>query len=373
MTKKLLVLTGAGASHDVVDKECIRVNGAMCPPLTKDLFGYPASVPSPDSIMHACLKKHPLALQVGYELHLNKDNGQEQTLERQLLALRENASILECRKYWAMAPYLHDLFSEISRSYLPSSDGLPSNYKCLIDTVVACGCEELLWVNLNYDLFGDCAIRASASSDLESLEDFKCVRTPDGMILRYCKPHGSADWWRRIKFSESFMPEDYREGRYPKKLDEANLSEHVFAQWEDSPEKRSYEVKAGNRSWTMTFPSGFYPAILAPVGHYKYIKSDLVDAIKDSLEGTTSLLCIGFNALDEDVLSLIKPLTIRKLRVINGGYQDGAQVYSRLCNSGAKIHVGEGDAVYDGGFSAFVKSDLRRWLCENAAVWWQKL
>ena len=68
----LLIITGAGASHDVVDESWVPKDERFKPPLTKNLFRPPTfisdDIPSEgeeSSCILECLRRNPVAAMVG--------------------------------------------------------------------------------------------------------------------------------------------------------------------------------------------------------------------------------------------------------------------------------------------------------------------
>jgi len=80
--RKLLLITGAGASYDVVDeKKNSSINPKYRPPLTKDLFLSHFDNEGTHSCIMDCMKKHPIAHSRGYSY--NMQNGKKaQSLEK---------------------------------------------------------------------------------------------------------------------------------------------------------------------------------------------------------------------------------------------------------------------------------------------------
>jgi len=118
----LLVITGAGASYDLVHLSNNLVDRRFIPPLTKDLFN------DEHTCISAVLKKNPIAAHVGYEFKNKKYSSPEQGLESYLKKIKNSERPTIKNQFWSIPLYLHDLFDEISRSYIRTAGGaLPSN------------------------------------------------------------------------------------------------------------------------------------------------------------------------------------------------------------------------------------------------------
>lgn len=367
--ENLLIITGAGASYDVIDFNSTPVNEPYRPPLTKNLF-YP-QVPSPDEVpseteesgfILKCLENHPRANQIGYEFRLHFGEGdKEQNLEQYLLELKENPSFLKKSQYWSIPLYIKDLFNTISHEYLPAKGyGLPSNYQALINEISKSNYKQAIWLNLNYDLFADFAIRASTNNDLSNLDEYMNIETQDGLKIKYVKPHGSVNWFKRLDCSYFSTPiSEHLISKYPNRLPrnfENRLSKEIYTE---------KEWRERFRKDPISFP---FPAVTAPIGKYDFVCPEHIRSIKKDLQKIDSILCIGFNALDVDILTLIKESIqqIKKLKIISGGFKEtddsGKKVLARIVKLYSQIKGSEEDFVFNGGFTEFIKRGIKDWI-----------
>ncbi len=369
--KNLLLITGAGASHGVINEGIISSEATgriqFRPPLTKNLFYPPlpnseeVGSPSEESgYILTCLMEHPLAFQVGYDFH-NRfgKNNEEANLEKFLLGLKNNSKHIIKSKFWAIPLYLYDLFNQISNKYLPTPEGLPSNYRSLIEEISQSSYNQIIWLNLNYDLLADYAIKISTNNALGNFNDYMELITRDGLKIKYTKPHGSVDWFKRINdrsiewkniksgnlpidFENRLSKEVYTRALSQIKIDEDNAREHVFSK----------------------FPEGWYPAITAPIGQYDFINPRHIEKIKFELNKTDSILCIGFGALDSDILDLIKSNMpeIKRLQIVNETRAAGDQAHQRIvdyCPNVRKLNYI--DVVFEGSFTQFIQKKSQGW------------
>ncbi len=363
----LLLITGAGASYDVVDPNLIPVTIEKRPPITRDLF-YPNErdivlrarlVKHQHSYINECLKEHTVAAKIGYHYKMKEYQNKEKGLEAYLNEIKNNKKILTKNHFWSIPLYLHSLFSEISRQYIPClrNQPLSTNYQYLIEIINNSNYKQILWLNLNYDLFADFAILKSVNNNFDNFANYLKLETPDGMRIMYTKPHGSIDWYKQFDSSglnytmiEEFIKHDPT--RLPDDF-ENRLSKELFT------EKQRAEIHKHHHAVT-------YPAITAPIGKYDFVCMHHKMEIAKELKNTSSILCIGFSALDTDVLELIKDniAQVNKLKIVNGkSNPTGNEAYDRLkeyCNE--KLNVAKEDSVFNGGFSDFIKEGIHGWL-----------
>ena len=342
----LLIITGAGASHDVADHREINVRSEFQPPLTNYLFtgGGGQLIGSVNRFLIA----NPIAAQVGKDWRISRHS-----LEEYLLDLKNSKSLMLRKRYWSVPIYLHDLFLSISNSYINSaSPGVPSNYSSLITAIAKNGnYGQIIWLNLNYDLLADSAIKASTNNELKTFDDYMNLETPDKIKIKYTKPHGSADWFKRDKAEIPWY--DIRHGNVPDDF-EMLLSEEIYT--ENMAHVGGLTNKETHR----------YPAILAPLGKHEYLCKDHIGIITNELKliKSLSLLCIGFSALDQDILDLIKDNVkhIGKFKVVNKNYEEAKKAYLNIVRHYGNINVAMEQAIFNAGFTEFIKEGLDEWL-----------
>ncbi len=348
----LLLITGAGASHDVVPKE-VPCDLSYKPPLTKNLFLYQRS---PTTATHKpytleCLKNHPLAYQAGYEFYMRGD-GESQSLEKYLTNLKQmgvhhsQANDL----FWAIPLYLFDLFNAIGQRYLPGLAGNPSNYYSLLQRINGSRFKNILWINLNYDILADSAIKQITRATLDDFNEYMALHTPDNQLqIKYTKPHGSIDWLRQI----------------PEHIDTNGM--RTIGADSHFEQMLSIElIKASVSYGNLVNPRrGYYPAVTAPLGKYVPVYNNHIDIITRDLKTTESILCIGFGALDIDVLDLIKNNMpqVKEIKIVNGNNGTGSVALRRIIDHCDNVKgTQEEYSVFKGGFSDFIKNGVTSWL-----------
>jgi len=187
------------------------------------------------------------------------------------------------------------------------------------------------------------------------------LETLDGVKFKYTKPHGSVNWYRLV-----YRPDpdtdwhNLRLGGAPLENFERKLSKEVFTGQAAHNLLNKDKIKRFHRN----FENSFYPAISVPLGEYEYTSQEHIDAIIPDLKNTKSVLCIGFSALDLDILNLIKNYIpkIKKLGIVNGGRREGQETFSRIKKICGNVAVEEKDAVFDAGFSLFLSRNVSKWL-----------
>lgn len=364
----LFLITGAGASYDVVDRSLIPTNAEFRPPLTKNLF-YPYPNYIRDSklekqlesnYVNLCLVDHPVASKIGLAYKMRVIKGKEEEgLEDFLQNLKNDKKTLMRNQFWSVPIYLHDLFSEISKRYISSVTQQPisTNYKLLIEAINDSNYKQVIWINLNYDLLADFALKMSVTRSLNNLADYLKLETPDELKIMYTKPHGSVDWFKKIDYTGLGQRPtfDY-------------ISRNPIAMPIDFENRLSKELftEADKINLMSTEPdSRWYPAITAPIGKYEFVCAQHEIEIKKELINTSSLLCIGFSALDADILDLIRDNISRidKLKIVNGNNPTGNEAYDRIkSHCKEKFHAAKEDSVFKGGFSDFIKEGIQGWL-----------
>lgn len=359
--ENLLIITGAGASHDVINENIISPEAfnsfSYKAPLTKNLFYPPTrngevAAPAEESgYILTCLKEYPLAWQAGYDFLNTCQNANEYNLEKYLYDLKTNNNKDKKNQYWSMPLYLYKLFKIISNAYLPTAKGLPSNYRSLFNEITGSKFNQVVWLNLNYDLFADHAIKSLTNNELKTFDDYVNLITKNELKIKYIKAHGSVDWFFGISSKINITWEDIKKGNIPKDF-EKYLSKEV------------YTLEDTKRYTEANFPDKWFPAISVPLGKYKPIYKKHFTKVKPFLKKATSILCIGFSALDEDILSTVKENIpeVNELLIVNGNLESGKRAYKKIARACNRLKVSEDVAVFDGGFSKFVGEQLKKWI-----------
>ncbi len=356
--KKILLITGAGASFDCIDvaRTGLPIDNRYQPPLTTNLFQPPITitgVPNGEGeVIQSILAKHTVAAKVGYKLGMTDQS--EIGLEKRLNSIKCSQKLTIANQFWSVPLYLRELFKEISDKYLGSKKGIATNYSLLLDALIENNYTQLVWLNLNYDLFGDRAIvGVTGGLNFKNMSDYLNRKTIDGMSIKYTKPHGSINWVRQIKDTQ-LQVSHIKEQEISTNIADA-IGEDVFLDFEAN-HRKIHEVSR-------------YPAITAPTGHYdKFVFEDHRAQLSSAIKDIHKVLMIGFNALDQDILNFIKANLnlINDLKIVNGDFDSGRRSFQYLLNSGIPItqviKIDPNDSIYDGGFSKFVNEGMNLWL-----------
>ena len=358
---KILIITGAGASHDSVNDKEVDSDINYKPPLTKDIFRPPYPFTTLESMcIYDILRRHRIASDVGYGYKKGKFKNEE-ALEKYLYSVKSDKHPSINKRFWAVPLYLYELFQQVSTRYIPTATRKPvsTNYQLLIDSFIQHNCKEIIWLNLNYDLLADYAIEARVTKDLSNLGNYTRLKTEEGMIIRYTKPHGSIDW---------VMTLDYTNSDYNIRHDLIRTS--IKAILPDFEKRLSGLYK--QREWGENVKENdkliWYPAITAPLGKYKFICQQHMNHIRGKLQGVTALLCIGFSALDEDILDFIREYmpVVEKIMFVNENKEYARDAYVKLSRhydkKGRKIGVPKDKATFNSGFTNFMTEGISEWL-----------
>lgn len=351
---KLLIITGAGASYDLVNTSVstVSVAHAYRPPLTNYIFKAPVG-PAVKSGESSCISdilvKHPLAAAAGTRYYINNSSGQDsRPLEKYLFDLKGSEYPTEQQLFWAVPLYLKELFNAISRRYLPGGTNIATNYLFLLDKLKRSSYKDIVWMNMNYDLFADYALRVHLKEPekLNDLDEYMNLETKDGLRIKYTKPHGSVDWVRKFK-NKDIQEDDVRRGNAPENFEE-KLEAKIYS-------NRGGKITGGDEGFT-------FPAISTPIGKYDFVCKEHKEEIEKALQEVDAVFCIGFSALDEDILSVMRNMPlIQRLCIVNGGYDNGRKVFVNIKNFGIKINecYGRDDnkGIYHSGFSGFIAKE----------------
>ncbi len=263
----LLIITGAGASHDLVVRRGPNplVDEDFRPPLTKDLFDAATRCTS------NCLRGNTVACDIGYQLKLRLNSTHEESLEGSLLKIKNSEKPTIKKQFWSIPLYLHDLFDHISDKFLKTANSSsPSNYKVLIDAIIESKYKQITWINLNYDLFADKVLMQTTNSTLSSLEDYMNLITLEGIKIKYTKPHGSVHWYRLTGNHQNNHINNWKNIRNGNaSLDdfENKLSKKIFTLQKTLEYINDYN-KSNKYGDNISLESSFYPAISVPLGEY---------------------------------------------------------------------------------------------------------
>ncbi len=336
----LMVVFGAGASYDSVpsrppnDLKFLRDSLPYRPPLANELFGdgpqFVSAVSSFPTIQPVIprLQRIPEGGSVEAELErLQAEAADDPERQRQLAGIRY---------------YLHYLIWDFTQHWEGEVARGVTNYKTLFDDIRRWrrGGHWVCLVTFNYDKLLESAL-PSLGLEIRSLSDY--IAADD---LKVIKVHGSANWAREVE-----TPID----------DLANLNtwQVAYRLIDAAPELRVSQRYKMVTDWPIGKEGNtvLFPALAIPLETKRNFEcpQEHLDTLQACLPQVTELLVIGWKAMDQPFLRLLREgLPQRpKVMVVAGSQRGAEQVVQRL----QEAIVGGDYSVSNGGFTEFV---LRR-------------
>lgn len=333
------VILGAGASYDCAGVQ--PVDDALRPPLTNDLF---------DQRFTSTLSRYDGAASIAGSLMLavRRGEGFEATLKK-YLSRPDSVRAIQVQE---VAPYLQELLLEISERYVVK----PINYDHLANELLASDLESIAFISLNYDLFMERILssRTIAQRPPDSLEWY--IEASRWTLI---KIHGSANWGRRIQNhffrdvtengAASLNDAAERDRQY---LDIVNR-QNILGELSDK-----ITFMAGTRErWASNVP--FYPALVIPVeGKYELMcPPSHVQRLKQHLQRTNGVLCIGTSGRDTDLLDLLRDNLRNPTLVFHfvGNETDATEGQERFGKGVPQLRAAIDYQMFGGGFREYVE------------------
>ncbi len=329
---RLTVILGAGASYDCADRDTASVvNDDFRPPLAKDILA---------RRFDGILNGYPLVTARLDELRTRLSNsGDFEQIFRTLLESAANH-----QKFWPLLlpVYLRELFWSVSLGYIQGS----SKFDTLVRRVLESDFEEVMFVNLNYDLFLEDAL---ANYDRHQFSDIDSYM-PASKKWRYVKPHGSVNW---AKIMEN-CPSDDSGWFLPSRLQEMPVfsPDLRVAMW--NRHSRDFYIPGGG-------PRGYlYPQVVVPTDKPKsFVCPESHEAnARTFVRSCKRFLMIGFSGRDEDVVNLLCDAPAESCWTIVSGRD--ARATKRRVFRGLRISSSADTKwrLYDKGFARFVGDKL---------------
>jgi hypothetical protein len=329
-SKRLTVIVGAGASYDCGDSEtAAMINEAYRPPLAKDILGRQ---------FDGILNRYPAVTARLDELRTKLANGGD--FEEIFRGLLESAE--HHQNFWPLQLplYLRELLWTISLEYIRGS----SKFDTLVRRVLESRFEEVLFLNLNYDLFLEDALSTYDHHEFNSLSSY----IPQNKKWRYVKPHGSVNWGRIVDNCRG----DSSGRFFPSRLQEMPIfsSELQVVMW--NRHSHDFYIPGGG-------PSGYlYPQLVVPTDRPKSFvcPQEHADQARAFVQNCQHFLIVGFSGRDQDVLGLLQEVPAgSQLVIVSKG--DAKEIETRI---GAAISASPAKKLtihsHDIGFSRFVAS-----------------
>ena len=300
----LTVIIGAGASYDCAGIRITGDNLDYRPPLVNDLFDFR------ERSFNPILAKYKRAQSLSANIRSRVQRGQH--LETILADFAYSSNPVIYRQYLEIPLYLQDLFLAINTYYRISG---PTMYHDLVGSIEASNYTRVLYLTTNYDLFLESALEETYPNvTFDSLSQY----CRDDYKWDLVKLHGSVNWCQQI-------------------LNSGGQSGHPlhFLDQVDGKIDLHGEIRVLKRSQDkVTLPGMvWYPTLAVPLAEKTAFcchESHLQRAIAH-LASCTDFLIIGFSALDDPVLQLLKhSRSVRKLEIVNGKQDDGRSALEKI-------------------------------------------
>ena len=336
MANDILVILGAGASFDVVNKSdrhpATILDADLRPPLTNKLFG-------DEGVCAKALEDYPDVLSLAATIR-NRLRDRGASLESVLADINDAPQEHRRSQVYQVPLYLADVFWQVSTGYT----SLAVNYTTLVDELFE-SFDLGIFLTLNYDLLLDRVLSGPLYWGGEIRDMTSYIRERWALV----KLHGSVNWGRRLDLSEESKPPPF-----PSNPTKQNLV-RVFSDW--PPKGRLSDEISVRSSYKLFWSDGpHYPALALPVaGKYEYVCPRLhIDALEDRLPVCDTVLVIGASGKDRDLLDILKAnLGDVKQFVLVGDGEDAAKASTNFL---AVPQLGaRGAEVHNHGFSNFIQ------------------
>jgi len=337
--RKICVILGAGASHDVWNGKTPLLHQEWRPPLAKHLFdassnqnympllrGYPGAAFIADLIA-------PLVDQPG------------RSFEQELSNIANHAKPEMRTRFNFVPPYIRDVIQRSSTDYVES----PGTYIRLVTKLLWDYDLQVLFLTLNYDDLLEKALAALDSSfSFNRMGDYINTRRQALVV----KLHGSIDWF--VNMSEGTVADAERWDSEIRAIDPKEIVQRLETQVVHS-------VSSVRTSAEYLYPVLTAPLVAKGADAYSCPPSH-IDIAEEFLKDCRKFLIIGTSGRDDDVHRLLNKT------VPNGRFQwlafvgreDVSEAFTDFRNGalsfGATQHVGN-SPTYSDGFLSYAYSD----------------
>ncbi|MBI2767146.1 MAG: SIR2 family protein [Chloroflexi bacterium] len=339
MTKRMVVLMGAGASHDVANYT-FQPRPEFRPPLATGLFQTEAFW----NIAKTYVGMNTMWSLLAAETTENSAFA----LEERLSQLLNHHNVYMRRAFKAIPLYLRDLLSACSLQYVPH----PETYARLVVGLIADHPHQVDFLTLNYDTLLEQALSAFTQHAFNAFEHY--ISSPEFSIV---KLHGSINWWGAMAIRGSQPPNPT--GWWAASLDALDLRN-----WVPEPDDSAVmEVPGPAQYFVATLRdervAAMYPLITAPLIEKTALSFRCppphVDRARQALEQCDKVLIIGCSGWDSHVLELMNTtLTGRPLVSFVGAGTLTGDAWNRFIDSVPALALNA--SIFDQGFKAYVSS-----------------
>ncbi len=343
MSKRALVILGAGAAHDLIPMVNEQVGLGLSqpvalgsvnlsvpePPLTKDVF---RASPHTQRLLDTYKRARDLSGPIRIALH--RDDQQLEPLLKQYYDADEQPI---ASQFPEIPLYLQDLFTQVSQY-----TNQPVNYQQLAHRLFSAeaGFEKVAFLTLNYDTLLDDMLFPDFLGG--ALEDDVASYIGDRCML--VKLHGSVNW---VKECEIEWPSDtaLNLSRYLDLIASFGSSGlRTRFQSEITVRKSSYQRwqrhRADREIGRCTI---YYPALSVPLGEYDMYDNcprSHIEELKGFLKECRNVLAIGVSGRDGDLLKLLEenlPENVHSFWLVDKGKENTKRAYSNFVNACPKL------------------------------------
>lgn len=334
MSKKIVIVLGAGASRDCVNGTQMPFTKGYEPPLVSELF---ANRPTFNAILQKYPKTQGLATTIRRKLSTSKVS-----LESLFLEYTKSTNLILYKKYLEIPYYIQELIGEVSEHYVSKSS---TNFDDLIDEIIKKNF-DICFLTLNYDLFLEQALSRTYGEDIKSFDDYIHPSRP--LLI---KLHGSVNWGRRfvLKNISNFIEAT----NLTSNIDTALQAEIVLLK----------DYHESNR-----VVDGFYtyPAMILPLPDKNFIcPSYHIDVAKQFLKDCTNFLFIGYKGVDDHIFKNLFSLVRdpKLVGVVSKTHPSSDNILKKLSLVNTNFNKAKKHS-YDGGFVHFMTNNLEAFLSD---------
>lgn len=338
MPKSLAVISGAGASFDLVPDGRSQINNDFKPPLSKHLFSSRGS-------FAAILNKYPKARGLSGLIKIGIEH--EGNFEKILKDLESNNSPVIQNQLLHIPLYIQELIGEVSEHYTKD----PLNYNFLITKALKAGIEKIVFITLNYDTFIEKAIWDSFGEGFPHINSY-CNPDNNWMVL---KLHGSINWGHPInRFTISGSNHD-------------NYLQTINAIRKEAIGKDIILLRNHQDRFIDNIP--YYPAMIMPIeGKYEYVcPEEHITNMKKVLGEIDNFLIIGTSGKDQDLIDFLNDSVkrVENLHLIDSENAD--VIFSNLRKQIKAFGMATSTSVSSEGFSNSVVGNKLEFFMERIA------
>ncbi len=356
MSERVVVVLGAGASHDVDNGSTPHTNEAWKPPLASQLFD---GTPSYAEIRF----RHPGADRLA-QIIAPRANAGALDIERELRSLSESPDPQTRSDFLDVPPYLRDLLYTVGLDPTTGWAGgdwepkmgyvsRPGSYAHMIHQLLAEAQAQVAFVVLNYDRLLERALEQYDSTRYR-FETFDSYAGP-GQPVSVIKPHGSMDWW------VAFAPTDARRSWHQA------VRSQTLESLESSPTrvvKKGVSTSVGLELEVESSRYLAYPLITAPLAGKDasalVCPSQHLEALRQFMATCERYVFIGTSGFDGDVLGFLdEHMPTGSVAEFVGKGQEAVEARGRILDAVGKLsnrRDRKHDLVVD-GFTGYLLSN----------------